>query len=236
MTSSRDDHSSTPSSEADSLRDLLAHAQTGHEAGLRSLVHELHGDLGSSLTALNMHLVLLAQKLPPDPAIVDRVEKMKALVLAISESNRRIQLGLRPDKLEVFGLKVALQEAADDFQQRHGVACRVSLPDEDLSCAAETELALFRMVEEALKNIALHAGASQAQIILDDAEGAIQVTVRDDGRGIEAKEIEGAHTHGLRMMRERALSLGGSVRVGRRREGGTIVTVSMPCAANATRA
>jgi signal transduction histidine kinase len=201
---------------------------TAHEAEKRSLVHELHGDLGSSLTALNMHLVLLAQKLPPDPAIAARIEKMKALVLAISESNRRIQLGLRPDKLEVFGLKVALQEAAEDLQQRHGLVCRIDLPDEDIAYSAETDMGIFRMVEAALENVVRHAGASQVQIVLDDDEDAILLTVRDNGRGIEPAQLEGVQTHGLRVLRERAGFLGGTVRIARGRDGGTVLSITLP--------
>lgn len=227
--------SPTPDPDADSaiaqasqLRELLAHVLATHEAEKRSLVHELHGDLGSSLTALNMHLVLLAQKLPPDPALAQRIEKMKALVLAISESNRRIQLGLGPDKLEVFGLKVALQEAADNFQQQHGVACRLSLPDEELAYSAATDLTIFRMIEQALENVARHAAASEVQIVLDDDEDGIQVTVRDNGRGIAPAQSAGLATHGLRTMRERAEFWGGSVRVSEGRNGGTVVNFSLP--------
>lgn len=211
------------------LRELLGHHDTACEAEKRALARELHDNLGSSLTAFNMHLSLLQHEMPSEPSLLKRLEQMKTLLLSITESTRRLQVSLRPEKLDVFGLKVALNEYALDYARRTGIACRTSLPDEDVEFPESYKIALFRIVEEALANVQRHAGATEVDVILDDSEDGVLLTIRDNGRGLAGGAHEDLATHGLRAMRERACYLGGSLRVGPGRNGaGTAIAVELP--------
>ena len=222
------------------LRELLCHMDAGFEAEKRSLARQLHGDLGGALTALSMHLTLLQQKLggtlPDDVALVERLDKMKDLLQSATETARCLQTSLRPEKLDAFGLKAALTDLASAFEETHHCSCRVSLPDEELDYPPDTELILLRIAEEALNNVARHARASHVDLVLDDTDDAIVLTIRDNGRGASSERIEGAGSHGLRLMRERAGYVNGRVRIAPATTAGpaagtavgTMVTVNLP--------
>lgn len=210
------------------VTELIGHLEVTREEEKRAIARELHDDLGSSLTALSMHLAILFQKMPAEPALTVRAAQIKVLIASIADSTRRIQNGLRPDKLDIFGIKVAITDQALEFEKYTGVACRVSLPDEPLAYDANLNIALFRMVQEALNNIAKYAKASKVVIVLDDNEDEVRLTLRDDGIGIPAGRITNTTTHGLRGMRERAAYLGGSVHIVSGAGAGTTITVFFP--------
>lgn len=209
------------------VSELIGHLETTREEEKRSIARELHDDLGSALTALNMHLSLLFQQMPSDPKFTERSLKIKALLSSITDATRRIQNGLRPDKLDVFGVKIAIAEQAAEFEKYTGVTCNASLPDDRLIYAPRVDIALFRMVQESLNNIAKHAQATRVDVVLDDADDEIMLTIRDNGVGIPTAQ-SGVITHGLRGMRERAGYLGGSVRVSSSAGGGTTIAISIP--------
>jgi len=150
------------------------------------------------------------------------------LLESITTATRRIQAGLRPDKLDVFGIKVAIAEQAAEFEKYSGVKCSASLPDEDVHYAPHVDIALFRMVQEALNNIAKHAKATRVDVVLDDIDDEINLTIRDDGVGISLEQPGAVMTHGLRGMRERAGYLGGAVRVSSMAGKGTSIHIMIP--------
>ncbi|HWU96898.1 MAG TPA: PAS domain-containing protein [Oxalicibacterium sp.] len=210
------------------VSELIGHLETTREEEKRAIARELHDDLGSALTALNMHLSLIFQQMPADPRFTERSLKIKALLSSITDATRRIQNGLRPDKLDVFGIKVAIAEQALEFEKYSGMACNASLPDDALSYAPRVDIALFRMVQESLNNIAKHAQATRVDVILDDTDDEIMLTIRDNGIGIAPERLTNVMTHGLRGMRERAAYLGGSVKVSGAQGSGTTIVVTIP--------
>jgi signal transduction histidine kinase len=212
----------------DDLRDLLAHVEADMEAERQRLCHALHGDLGSSLTSLAMHLTLLAHKLPPDAGLADRLENMQRLLKDTVEVNRRLQAQLGPAKLPLFGLKAALADALQEFAGQTGLPYRLDLPDEELSIAPAFGLALFRVVEEALRNITRHAQASAVEVILDEADGEILLTIKDDGRGFPPALPGSGARYGLRRMHERVLRLHGSLAVDTGVDTGTVLRIRLP--------
>jgi len=209
------------------VSELIGHLETTREEEKRAIARELHDDLGSALTALNMHLALVFQQLPDEPKFAERAAKIKTLLTSITGATRRIQIGLRPDKLDVFGIKVAITEQAAEFEKYSGVACDASVPDEPIAYAPRVDIALFRMVQEALNNIAKHAKATQVDVVLDDTDEEILLTVRDNGVGIPAGSSSRV-THGLRGMRERAGYLGGSVKISSTPGKGTVISIAIP--------
>jgi signal transduction histidine kinase len=210
------------------LTELLGHLTTRWDDERRLLARQLHDSLGSSMTALSMHLGLLNQQLAPEKVLQDRTAQMKQLLLNIIDTNRQMQLALWNDKLEFLGVKAAISELVSEFGSAHRITARVSLPEEDASYPRAQGVALLRSVEEGLRNIAAHAKATEVDVILDDNDEAIMLTVRDNGVGPGPVQRPPQGCHGLRMLRERAAYLGGALTVGAAGQRGTVLTVTLP--------
>lgn len=210
------------------VSELIGHLETTREEEKRKIARELHDDLGSALTALNMHLAILFQQMPEDPRLNDRSSQVKALLSTVTQTTRRIQASLRPDKLDIFGIKTAIAEQVLEFEDYTGISCSASLPDEDVAYAPQIEIALFRMAQEALNNVARHAKASHADVVLDDNDDCVTLTVRDNGIGMSATQAVQTATHGLRGMRERAGYLGGDVQIVSTPGKGTKIIITLP--------
>lgn len=216
---------------ADDLSELLGHLNASWDNERRGLSRQLHDSLGSSMTALSMHLSLLTQQMPQERILLDRTAQMKQLLLNVIETNRQMQMKLWNDKLEFLGVNVALGELAEQFGQQHAITVRCSLPEDELSCPRSYGVALLRTLEEALSNIAAHAQATEVDIVVDDNDEAVMLTVKDNGVGInrDADGIGGPLSkHGLRAVRERAQYLGGTLLVGAAPLRGTLLSVTLP--------
>ena len=193
------------------LSELLGHVHTCWDNERRSLSRQLHDSLGSSLTALTMHLGLLMQ---------------------IVETNRQMQLKLWNDKLEFLGVRVALGELTEHFGEQHGITARCSLPEDELDCPRSYGIVLLHTLEEALRNIAAHAQATKVDVIVDDNEDEVMLTVKDNGAGLSgpvpAPAGASSGKFGLRMARERAAYLGGRLTLAAGAEGGVTLTMVLP--------
>jgi signal transduction histidine kinase len=214
------------------LRELLGHLTSGWDEDRRLLARKLHDSLGSSMTALTMHLHLLNAQMPKEQALLDRTAQMKQLLQALIATNREMQLTLWNDKLEFLGVRAAIGEAAEEFREQHGLVTRVSLPEHDTSYPRVQGVALLRCLEEGLRNIAAHAQATEVDVILDDDGEQVMLTVRDNGVGIGPAALAagaGEH-HGLRALRERAAYLGGRLTAGQAPHAphGTVLTLTLP--------
>ncbi|MDB5749340.1 MAG: Histidine kinase [Massilia sp.] len=211
------------------LTELVAHLMSCWDDDRRLLARQLHDTLGSSMTALTMHLGLLSKGLS-DGKSLDRAGQMKSLLNGIIETNRKVQLTLWNDKLEFLGIKAALAELVAEFSQEHGVQAHASLPDDDDAYSRAQNVALLRCAEEGLRNALEHAQASKVELILDDDGDQLMLTVRDNGVGLARAPSAGSlHCHGLRLLRERARSLGGTLSLGPAAAGGgAALTMTLP--------
>ena len=210
------------------LRELTNHLETVREEEKRAIARELHDNMGASLTAISMHLEGVYQVLPTDEKWLDRKARMQALMKSLVATTRRIQTELRPNTLDLFGLKAAITEQLEELQERTGIACRASLPDEDVAVGHEMEIAIYRMLQEMLNNVSKHAKASKVDVILDVDEDHVALTVRDDGVGISEDRRDNHKTYGLRGLRERATYFGGEVDIRSTPGSGALITVSLP--------
>lgn len=216
----------------DDLAELLGHMTSRWDDERRQLARQLHDSLGSSMTALSMHLGLLAKKLPEDKALQDRSAQMKQLLMNIINTNRDMQLALWNDKLEFLGVKAAIGEAVGDFRLAHaGIDARASLPDDDTPYTRDQNVALLRCAEEGLHNVAAHAQASAVDVVLDDDGEQVMLTVVDNGAGPGTAQIGMLEHHGLRMLRARATHLGGALWFGAGPAGGALLRMTLPLAA-----
>jgi two-component system, NarL family, sensor histidine kinase UhpB len=146
---------------------------------------------------------------------------------------RRIATELRPLMLDDLGLNAAIEWLADGWSRRMGVAVDLHLRTADPALDDAVSIALYRMVQEALTNIARHAQATQVCIEMQQTGSELQLSVMDNGIGFDEASIYREGSCGLAGMRERALMLGGRLEIGRSPQGGSRVTVHVPLRAAA---
>jgi PAS domain S-box-containing protein len=212
------------------LRQLSAALQTIREEERTHIARELHDDLGQILASLRMDLNLLQQA---DGNTPDSLRLMKGmdenLVTAIA-SLRRIATNLRPRALDESGLYFALQGLRDDFVERHGIRCALFADEAELRLDDAASTAIFRIVQEALTNIARHANASNVTMNLYRLNSELLVTIRDDGRGIQPEDMEKAESLGLIGMRERVWAMNGEITISSDEPPGTRIDIVLPVA------
>jgi len=210
------------------LRELSARALEAREEEKAHLARELHDELGQLLTALKMDLGWLRERLPAGSQLAPRLAEMGTLLDRTVSATRRISADLRPLMLDDLGLADAASWLVDDFAKRTGLACRIDAPEEMPEVSKAVGTAVYRAIQESLTNIARHAGAKSAWIILAVEDGAIHVEVEDDGRGIAPEDLAKARSLGLRGMRERITFLGGTLDIARAPRGGTRLRLRVP--------
>jgi signal transduction histidine kinase len=135
---------------------------------------------------------------------------------------------LRPVVLDKLGLAAAMEWQAREFQERSGIVCETHLPGEEISLDRDRATAVFRILQEALSNVARHANASRVVIDLRSDANNFTLIVRDDGKGIAESKVFDRGSMGLLGMRERAMVFGGTVKITGSPERGTCVTAQIP--------
>ena len=209
------------------LHSLVERLNTVREEEAKRIARELHDDLGQQLTALNMELADLEAKLGEvPPRQRGQFDRMRTGIDHTIEVVQKISGELRLGQLDVLGLTAAIECQVQEFSRRSAISCRIERLDEvaDLSEAQTT--ALFRILQEALTNIARHAGATEVSVSLEAGPDAVTMQVRDNGRGITASEMDDKKAIGLLGMRERAQILGGDLII--TGGAGTTVRVRLP--------
>jgi len=191
------------------------------------IARELHDELGQLLTAARLELSPLLKN-GAGPESVACVERVMALLDRTVGSVRRIAYELRPPLLTEFGLAPAIEVEVSAFQRRTGIECEMSIGSPEIELDPERSTAIFRVVQEALTNIARHAHATRVEIRLRQSPSEVLLDVRDNGRGITAAELENPRSLGLLGMRERVHQFGGTVHIQRVSGRGTIVAVRIP--------
>jgi signal transduction histidine kinase len=198
------------------------HMLEAQEATARRFSHELHDELGQSLTAVKTNLTALERNGIEPSRLRDCIHLVDD---SIGNVRQMSQL-LRPTILDDFGLEAGLRWLAEGFQARTGMEVKVvstysgRLPD-------ETETHLFRIAQEALTNIARHASAKHAEIRLQSVAGGICLSIGDDGRGL-TPDRPGSRGLGMIGMRARARSAGGDVTVQSKPGQGVLIEVRVP--------
>lgn len=211
------------------LRALAAHLQSVQEEQRQRIAHELHDDLGSRLTALRLELAALDNEVAAiEPATAQQTKAMDALLEQTIEATRRICNELHPPGLDELGLVVTLEWLVDGFRQRTGIAVTPHFPAEEPPMETSRALAVFRICQEALTNVARHAGASQVEVNLSACNDRLVLTVRDNGQGFTPVAMGERKTFGLAGMRERARVFGGTVKIESQPGQGTTVIMDVP--------
>jgi two-component system sensor histidine kinase UhpB len=211
------------------LAELSTHLEAVKEEERERIARDIHDELGSILVRLKIEAALLATKLPGDSgALRDKTHSIEELLDQAMSTASRVARELRPGILKEFGLPAAIECQAEDFSQRFGISCRVQCDQENIEPDSDTSLALFRIAQEALTNVAKHAHASLVVMRLRRERGNILLDIRDNGRGISAADMLKPKSFGLRGIRERVLSLGGEFSIDPVDNGGTHIYLRVP--------
>jgi two-component system sensor histidine kinase UhpB len=204
-------------------------ALEAQEAERLRVSRSLHDEVGQVLTGVLLQLDSIAAD-AGEPERRRDIEETKETVRRALDEVRRIARDLRPEMLEQLGLVSALTELSRTFADQSGIKVSHRFSEQLPALSDEAEIAVYRIAQESLTNVARHAGASRVEMALQPGAGSIVLRVSDDGHGMaEAASLNGHG--GLRGMRERALLVGGALAVKASRLGGVEVRLEVPAEA-----
>jgi PAS domain S-box-containing protein len=211
------------------LRELSAAAHSIREQEQRRMAREIHDELGQSLTALKMDVAWMLGNLSAgSPSLTEKLDTMQAQLDETVAATRRISADLRPLMLDDLGLIPAAEWLAQTFSERSGIPCKLHIRPPDIELAEPHASTLYRILQESLTNVARHAKASEVDVVIEQTDGALTLSVKDDGRGFSQAEARAQKTYGLLGVRERTLLLGGDASVTSEPGRGTTVDVRIP--------
>jgi two-component system sensor histidine kinase UhpB len=204
-------------------RDSARRTLEAQEAERRRIARELHDEIGQTLTGVVLHLETLEARAPEE--LRAELRSLEASARAGIEEVRELARRLRPEALD-FGLRSALVSLGSDMAEHSGLRVAPRLEGELPTLSAEDELVVYRVAQESLVNVVRHARATRAELRLEAENGEVVLRVRDDGKGIDAAGLRSGN--GMRGMRERALLVGGDLKVVHVLPHGTEVQLRLP--------
>lgn len=209
------------------LRRLTAHMETLKESERREVAREIHDDIGSTLAGLKANVAWLHKRIGDDSEAAARLLDMSGLIDGAVQSANRIISSLRPGILD-FGIGAALDWQVTEFGNRMGFAASFKTNQEDVTMDLVHSTVLFRVLQEALTNIAKHAHASSVAVEMFANSGSVNLEIRDDGIGLQEADKTKSTSFGLRGMLERVRAIGGWLDISASPEAGTTLMVSVP--------
>jgi PAS domain S-box-containing protein len=211
-----------------SLRELGGHQERIKESERKRIAREIHDELGGLLTGIKAYVSVASSRVGEHAAAAPLLAEAMAQADSALDTVRRVIADLRPSVLDQLGVWEAIEWQASQLEAQTGVTCHCTIAPELPSVGADGDAMLFRIVQEALTNVARHANATSVEIraFLDGEELILEV--EDDGVGIAFEHLPEQSTWGLRGMRERAHYLGGSLQVGNAGKGGALVSLRLP--------
>ena len=212
------------------IRALLNDVITAQEEERRRIARELHDETAQTLTSLLVGLRALEESREIEQAR-EAAGTLRTSVAAALESVKRIARGLRPSILDDLGLEEALERLGVEMNRLHGFSVDLEVTGERLPRLPEaTEVALYRIAQEALTNAGKHATAKSVSVIVHRNHVTVRLVIEDDGKGFDVDEALSDKQLGLVGMRERAHLVGGSMSVESSRGRGTTIGVNVPVA------
>jgi signal transduction histidine kinase len=218
----------------EALRALSARIRSTREEEGTRIAREIHDELGGVLTGLKWDLEKIDNTLNSFgdgsrlPEIRERISSMTRLIETTINTVRRIASELRPGVLDDLGLVAAIEWQIDQLQLRSGLRCRWTNDASEIELSRERATAVFRILQEILTNVLRHARAANLHVKLRHSKHYLELEVKDDGVGITESQRMNTKSLGLLGMKERALLVGGEVRISGKAGGGTTVVVRVP--------
>jgi signal transduction histidine kinase len=214
------------------LRALTGRLLQVQEGERRRIARELHDDLNQRLAVLAIELELLGQ-VPPETAarLCERLNDLCARVKQLSSAVHALSHNLHPSKLEQLGLVASVRGLCKEYMQAHDLVVEFSDKQIPPSISEDTALCLYRIAQEALRNVAKHSGARHVLVELSGSEAAVSLRIVDDGVGFDLRAPDGKEGLGLVSMRERLHLVGGTIDIDSRPSEGTRIDVRVPMSA-----
>jgi PAS domain S-box-containing protein len=216
------------------LRELAAHVQTVREEERKHLAQEFHDQIGQTLTALKMDLTMLQYQVADRKKELSRtaidveIQAIQQMADHAIGSIREIMAELRPEVLDHLGILPALEFEVEKFQRNSGISCVFTSHIEEIELDQGKSIALFRIFQEAITNVARHAQATHVHVITRREGDDLILEIKDDGIGISFDAENKTRSFGLIGMRERAMLFGGKVEITGTMGKGTTIVVRMP--------
>ena len=215
------------------LGQVLRQTISAQEDERRRLARELHDETAQTIAALSIALDRARDGLSgADTETVAQIGEAKELSARLLAETRRLILGLRPTVLDDMGLQPAIRWYGESYLGDKGIEVSVEATGPTRRLPAHVEVALFRIVQEAMANVAKHSQATHVEVRLIDEDRRMTVTVADDGSGFDVahalSQAGPTESVGLLGMQERVRLLGGRLEIRSRRRGGTLVRVEVP--------
>jgi PAS domain S-box-containing protein len=218
----------------DQLRRLSAHLEEARESERGTIAREIHDELGQALTGLKMDVAWIEQRLSRGEngqgrqRLLEKARGMSELIDVTIQAVRRIATELRPGVLDDLGLIPAIEWQVGEFTKRSGIACSLLSNLDELEVDRRVATGAFRILQEALTNVARHSQATQVKVRLKTLDGTFHLEVEDNGIGIRGEAKAGGPSLGILGMQERAHLLGGEVLLEGGPSEGTRVRVRLP--------
>lgn len=214
------------------LTELSAHIERIKEQERMRIAREIHDEMGGNLVAVKMILHTLENRLPPDqPWLAEKTHYVDTLIDRTIEAGHRIARDLRPGVLDL-GIIPALDWQIKEFEKQYNIRCSFSTNKSDIALSAEHATAIFRMVQEALTNIAKHAHATYASLAIIYTRTSISLTIADNGCGLTPDHNSKPNSFGLLGMAERCKEIGGSILIDSQPDNGCVIAIKIPLAAH----
>ena len=215
---------------AHDLQELSAKLVTAQEQERRHIARELHDEIGQALTAIKVELAVAQRSIEGAHGPATVLQAARNITDGALHQVRDLSYLLHPAALDEFGLLSAVEEHIKSFSRRRGIPVELSHSSMGGRLAPETEAAAYRIIQEALNNVAKHANATEAKVYLARQPDALRVVVEDNGVGFDPTAPRSPDRRGLGLigMRERASYLNGAVSIDSARGRGTRIVVELP--------
>jgi len=214
---------------SEQLRELSRYLESVREEERTNAAREIHDELGQLLTALKMDMSWMAKRLPKvEGSLAQKSRTMYELIDKAIQTVKRISGELRPGILDDLGLVAALEWQAQELQKHTEIGFEFKASPKDITLDRDRSTAIFRICQEALTNVVRHANATKVKVTLKEEPSRIVLRIRDNGKGIEKRQLSDPKAFGLIGMKERAMSWGGEVKISGTPGMGTTIIVSIP--------
>ena len=219
------------------MRNFASHLQNVREEEKVAIAREIHDDLGQILVALKIDLGLFKHKISKgsdkinSEEIMDKFDDLSNLVDKTIKTTRRIMTGLRPEIIDSLGFIDAAKSYIFEFEERHHLTCAFNCTISDLNINPQQSLALFRILQEALSNVAKHAKATSVKIKVSIRSNKLILEIKDNGIGIDENHKARQDSYGMIGMKERVILLEGELFITGKAGKGLCVKVEMPYSA-----
>jgi signal transduction histidine kinase len=201
----------------------------GQEAEGKRIARELHDSVAQDLCSLILDMALLQGEIPGSLANVhDRINSQKEMLMKLSDDVNSVCRQLHPSVLERIGLNQAMEHLCHEFSERRGIHARFLHGDTPDSLPVASALCLYRVTQEALRNIARHANTKHATVLLFAARGGLHLSIEDDGVGFDPKAVVSKGRLGLVSMQERVRLACGSLSIHSEPGHGTRIDLRVP--------